>query len=77
MYPPQQSSISGVDPMRQNGDRIRIPMTMVGLDVTEKAIMLPEDEKELRGFGTKSRNLRGRSFYSLCLTDALKAERMP
>ena len=31
-----------------------IPMTMVGLDVTEKAIMLPEDEKELRGFGTKA-----------------------
>ena len=31
-----------------------IPMTMVGLDVTEKAIMLPDDEKELRGFGTKA-----------------------
>lgn len=29
-----------------------IPMTMVGLDVTEKAIMTKEDEVELRAYGT-------------------------
>lgn len=34
-----------------------IPMTMVGLDVTEKAEMLPEDEKELRELGTKAGSL--------------------
>ena len=49
-----------------------IPMTMVGLDVTEKAIMLPEDEKELRGFGTKAGTSRQWIFTVYVLTDALK-----
>lgn len=31
-----------------------IPMTMVGLDVTEKAVMTKEDEEELRAYGTKA-----------------------
>lgn len=31
-----------------------IPMTMVGLDVTEKAIMQPEDEQQLRESGGKA-----------------------
>lgn len=30
-----------------------IPMTMAGLDVTEKAAMLPEDEVEIRSYGHK------------------------
>jgi len=30
-----------------------IPMTMIGLDVTEEAVMLPEDEQEMRKSGRK------------------------
>ena len=54
--------------------RSGIPMTMVGLDVTEKAIMVEEDAQKLRTAGTREGEVWP-CFWSICSAGGTPGER--